>query len=135
MEPLLVYFSSKSLNTHKFVCDLNINAQRIPLSKNEPFPQIDKPYILVTPTYGGDNGQGAVPKQVIRFLNKKNNRYLILGVIASGNKNFGKYYGFAGDVISQKCNIPLLYKFELRGTKSDRVKVEEGVTRIWQQLL
>ena len=64
---------------------------------------VDEPYVLVVPTYGGGDGQGAVPKQVIRFLNDPQNRSLIRGVIGAGNTNFGEAYGLAGDIIAAKC--------------------------------
>lgn len=107
---------------------------RIPLDKKDSMPIIEEPYILVCPTFAGDDGSGAVPKQVIHFLNMANNRSLIRGVIASGNRNFGKYYGYAGKVISQKCNVPFLYKFELMGTKEDIINVENGVKNLWEAL-
>jgi protein involved in ribonucleotide reduction len=68
-----------------------------------------------------------VPKQVIRFLNDVRNRALIRGVIASGNLNFGRDFGRAGDVISAKCGVPYLYRFELMGTDEDVVWVREGL--------
>lgn len=127
----LVYFSSLSGNTDKFVRKLGLNNKRIPLSPKEPEIYADKPYILVSPTYADADGNGAVPKQVIRFLNDVNNRQLLVGVIAGGNTNFGKYYGYAGTVISKKCNVPLLYKFELTGTDRDIINVKQGVSRLW----
>ncbi len=116
---LLVYFSSKSENTHKFVEKVGFRSVRIPFSAEECIPSVREPYILLTPTYAGDQGQGAVPKQVIRFLNDPENRAWIRGVIASGNRNFGKYYAHAGDVISAKCKVPYLYRFELMGMPED----------------
>ena len=57
-----------------------------------------RPFVLIVPTYCGEGGKGAVPKQVIRFLNDAENRAHIRGVIAAGNSNFGDTYGIAGDV-------------------------------------
>jgi protein involved in ribonucleotide reduction len=57
---------------------------------------------------------------------------LIRGVIASGNRNFGEAYGRAGDVISQKCDVPYLYRFELMGTQ-DIENVRKGVSEFWQR--
>lgn len=129
----LIYFSSLSGNTHKFVGKLGIRNYRIPLSPKDPDIQAKRPYILVLPTYADADGNGAVPKQVIKFLNDPDNRKLMVGVIAGGNTNFGKYYGYAGNVISKKCNVPLLYKFELTGTDQDIINVQRGVSRLWDQ--
>lgn len=117
----LVYFSSVSENTHRFVKKLEIPALRIPLrAAPETSALVTEPFILITPTYGGGSRKGAdVPKQVIRFLNQESNRNLLRGVIASGNTNFGADFCRAGIVVSQKCGVPLLHRFELLGTSQD----------------
>ena len=69
-----------------------------------------------------------MPKQVIRFLNDEHNRSFIRAVIASGNSNFGTDFGLAGDVISAKCKVPYVYRFELLGTAEDVERVREGLT-------
>jgi protein involved in ribonucleotide reduction len=129
----LVYFSSVSGNTRRFVEKLGRPADRIPLyAKDDPL-KATEPYVLVVPTYGGGNGQGAVPKQVIRFLNDEGNRSLIRGVIGAGNTNFGEAYCLAGDIISAKCRVPHLYKFEVFGTEDDVRVVNEGLDSLWHQ--
>lgn len=128
----IVYFSSRSENTHRFVGRLGVGARRIPHSLSESL-QVEAPYVLILPTYSGEGGKGAVPKQVIRFLNDAENRGNIRGVIAAGNSNFGETYGLAGDVISKKCQVPYLYRFELLGTDEDVVNVKHGLERFWTQ--
>lgn len=129
----LIYFSTQSGNTHKFVERLALPSIRIPISPKDDMVHAEEPFILVTPTYADSEGNGAVPKQVIKFLNNEHNRKLMIGVIAGGNTNFGKFYGHAGTVISKKCNVPLLYKFELTGTLKEVHDVKQGVTKLWQQ--
>ncbi|WP_130626736.1 class Ib ribonucleoside-diphosphate reductase assembly flavoprotein NrdI [Enterobacter sp. A8] len=128
----LVYFSSSSENTLRFMERVGLPAVRIPLNERERI-QVDAPYILVVPSYGGGGTAGAVPRQVIRFLNDPHNRALIRGVIAAGNRNFGDAFGRAGDVISQKCGVPYLYRFELMGTQQDVENVRKGVNEFWQR--
>ncbi|WP_078624248.1 class Ib ribonucleoside-diphosphate reductase assembly flavoprotein NrdI [Streptomyces monomycini] len=61
----LVYFSSVSENTRRFVGRLGLPAQRIPLRPHrDGMPRITGSYVLIVPAYGSDQG-GAVPKQVI----------------------------------------------------------------------
>ena len=72
-----------------------------------------------------DDG-GYVPKQVIAFLNNEHNRSLLRGVIAAGNTNFGAEFGYAGDVVSRKCGVPYLYRFELMGTPGRRDRRPRG---------
>ncbi|MGG7795433.1 class Ib ribonucleoside-diphosphate reductase assembly flavoprotein NrdI [Klebsiella aerogenes] len=129
---LIVYFSSSSENTHRFVQRLALPAVRIPLNERERI-QVDEPYILIVPSYGGGGTAGAVPRQAIRFLNDPHNRRLIRGVIAAGNRNFGEAYGRAGEVIAHKCGVPYLYRFELMGTQQDVDNVRKGVSEFWQR--
>lgn len=129
----LVYFSSASENTHRFVQKLGLSAQRIPLRPTDEFLHVTEPYVLVVPTYGGGNEGGAVPRQVVKFLNDEDNRALIRGVIAAGNTNFGEAYCIAGDIVAAKCHVPYLYAFELMGTTEDVSSVREGLGRFWQR--
>ena len=129
----LVYFSSVSDNTHRFVTKLGLPAQRIPLRPGDGQLRVTEPYVLVVPTYGGGNEGGAVPRQVIKFLNDEDNRALIRGVIAAGNTNFGSAYCIAGRIVAAKCDVPYLYGFELMGTAEDVTRVREGLGRFWQR--
>ncbi len=132
---MLVYFSSVSGNTARFVGKLGIPARRIPLHRREADLVVDEPFVLVTPTYGGGQGRGeekgAVPKQVIRFLNDERNRRNLRGVISAGNTNFGEAYGIAGDIISRKCRVPHLYRLEVFGTQDDVDRVSDGLEKWW----
>jgi protein involved in ribonucleotide reduction len=134
--PLLVYFSIASGNTKRFIEKLGARAVRIPLHQTDPALVVDEPFILVTPTYGGGQGRGeekgAVPRQVIRFLNDERNRRLIRGVISAGNTNFGEHFCVAGDIISRKCQVPHLYRLEVFGTPEDVDRVSEGLERWWK---
>ncbi|GAC56202.1 protein NrdI [Gordonia hirsuta DSM 44140 = NBRC 16056] len=135
--PLIVYFSSVSENTRRFVDKTGARSLRIPLFDRNGEFRVDEPYILISPTYGGGKssaraegahaGGGYVPKQVIRFLNNEHNRSLIRGVIAAGNTNFGEEFCLAGDIISNKCQVPYLYRFELMGTEDDVERVRSGL--------
>ena len=130
----IVYFSSATGNTRRFVEKLGLPAQRIPLLKSDEFLHIDQPYVLIVPTYGGGNLKGAVPKQVIAFLNDPGNRSHCVGVISSGNTNFGTAYCLAGDIVAAKLGIPHMYKFELLGTSEDVSRVREGLKEFWQKI-
>ena len=130
----VVYFSSASENTRRFIEKLGVEADRIPLYPTEEPLTVDEPYVLVLPTYGGGNDKGAVPKQVIKFLNDEHNRSLIRGVVSAGNTNFGTAYCIAGDIVAAKCHVPHLYKFELFGTSEDVVNVRNGLEELWKQL-
>ena len=132
----LVYFSSVTETTHRFVQKLGLPAIRIPVKASEGSIEVNEPYVLILPTYGRGRGNGAVgyvPKQVIKFLNNEHNRSLIRGVIAAGNTQFGDEYCFAGDVVSSKCNVPYLYRFEMMGTAEDVEAVREVLADFWKE--
>ncbi|ABE57740.1 MULTISPECIES: class Ib ribonucleoside-diphosphate reductase assembly flavoprotein NrdI [Chromohalobacter] len=119
----VVYFSTQSGNTRRFVEKLDVPAQRIPRSRNDAPLRVTRPYVLILPTYGDGDPRTAVPGPVIRFLNDPRNRALIQGVVAGGNTNFGAAFGLAGRVVAHKCEVPLLHRFELMGTPEDVAKV------------
>ncbi len=129
--PHLVYFSSATENTKRFVERLGVPALRIPLRPRDEPIEMDRPYVLVVPTYGGGKLKGAVPKQVIKFLNDPKNRELCRGVISAGNTNFGTAYCKAGDIVANKVGVPHLYRFELLGTSRDVSLVKEGLKKFW----
>lgn len=129
---LIVYFSSVTENTRRFVDKLGLPSMRIPIRRSEEPLTVNEPYVLITPTYGGGvsmTGQNSrpVPKQVIRFLNDEHNRSFIRAVVAGGNTNFGEDYCLAGDVISAKCKVPYVYRFELMGTDRDVRVLRDGL--------
>lgn len=131
---LVVYFSSATENTKRFVEKLGLPSQRIPLRRNDPELNVDEPYVLICPTYGGGvsvsgGNSRPVPGQVMRFLNNEGNRSLIRGVIAAGNSNFGADYCLAGKVIADKCKVPYLYRFELMGSAEDVAHVRRQLVQ------
>ncbi|AUB31160.1 class Ib ribonucleoside-diphosphate reductase assembly flavoprotein NrdI [Spiroplasma floricola] len=132
-EIFVVYFSSISNNTHRFMEKLDVNDSRIPYDLDEELI-VEKEYVLITPTYAGGGGdtKGAVPAQVVKFLNKEVNRNLCRGVIASGNTNFGDTFAIAGPIISRKLKVPFLYQFELLGTKHDVNTVRKILNDLWE---
>lgn len=132
----LIYFSSVSNYTHRFVEKLQLPADqtaRLPVRTRDETLQATEPFVLILPTYGANGGKGSVPKQVIKFLNVEANRQLLRGVIGSGNTNFQESYCIAGDIVAQKCGVPHLYRFELMGTADDVSRVHKGLEEFWKQ--
>ncbi|MBD8021757.1 class Ib ribonucleoside-diphosphate reductase assembly flavoprotein NrdI [Brevibacterium gallinarum] len=132
---LVVYYSGGSEYTHKFVNKLDHPGLRLPLLTKDPTPIVSEPFVLITPTYGAGRNRGAVPKQVIKFLNVEENRNRLVGVIGAGNTNFGEYYCAAAYKVAAKCQVPLLYNFELLGMPEDVEKVNKGLDSLCQQPL
>ena len=117
---IVVYYSRfrntkamlKKLNTHLNVVDIaNYDG------KNE--------YVLITPTYG----IGEVPDEVNEFL--KLHYENMLGVISSGNTNWGPRYGNAGRIISETYKVPWLYRYELRGYDEDIENIRKVLDNLY----
>lgn len=127
-----MFFSSVTENTARMVQKLDLPAVRIPLktADAESFT-VDEDFILMTPTYGS----GRVPPQVVKFLNFEPNRVRCKGVIGSGNRNFFEDFAKAGDIVSAKLQVPILYRFELAGTNEDVQILREGIENFWQKSL
>ena len=129
----VVYFSSVSENTKRFVDKLGVPSYRIPIPLSEAASYThNADSVLVTPTYGGGNENNTVPKQVIKFLNNPENRKHIKAVIAGRNTNFGTHFCKAGEIIARKLGVPILYRFEITGTPEDVVEVKERLEKLWQ---
>lgn len=123
---LVVYYSSKTENTHRFVQKLGFT-NTLRLLRGSDTPEIKEKYILICPSYGGGGTKGSIPKEVYGLLNNEANRKNMIGVIGAGNTNFGVAYCQAAKMISEKCRVPLLYNFELMGSDDDIEKIKRGV--------
>lgn len=122
----IVYFSNYSGNTKRFVERLNENdAIRIPIDRSDRGITVDRPYVLLVPTYGGGEGRAAIPRQVRSFLNVRENRALLRGVVGFGNTNFGEHFCRAADLISAKTGVPVIARVEIFGTEDDVNTVKE----------
>ncbi|MDQ2067595.1 class Ib ribonucleoside-diphosphate reductase assembly flavoprotein NrdI [Xinfangfangia sp. CPCC 101601] len=129
----LVYFSSGSGNTARFVARLGLPALRVPQRATETMPAPLTPFVLICPTYADGFGRGAVPKQVIGFLNDPSRRALLRGVIGAGNRSFGATFALSGRVIAEKCAVPWLTSFELAGTEADTLRIRDGLHKFWRE--
>jgi protein involved in ribonucleotide reduction len=90
-------------------------------------------YILITPTHGF----GDIPEKVQEFLTRDSNHENMVGVCASGRsiwKLRGTYCKSA-DVIHDKYGVPILLKFEMKGTSKDRETLFERIEQIEQEKL
>lgn len=126
---MIVYFSTKSGNTRRFVEKLTDEAIRIPFEADLPMPEVEEPFVLIFPSYGGGHIKGAVPAPVIRFLNNPNNREHLQGIVGTGNTNFGAGYCLGAHIAAEKCGVPLIRKVELFGTPEDVDIVSKEIAR------
>jgi protein involved in ribonucleotide reduction len=127
----IIYFSNYSGNTKRFVEKLDDTAIRIPIDWRSNNITASHPYVLFVPTYGGGEGRAAIPRQVRSFLNIKENRDLLRGVVGFGNTNFGEHFCKAADLISQKTGVPVVARVEIFGTTDDVIKVKERMRMLY----
>lgn len=114
-----IYYATLTGNCSRFIARTGLEATNIQDEK-----LTTEPFVLVTYTFGF----GAVPEDVKKWLDD-NHQYL-RGVAVSGNKNWGGFYGMAGEIIAKQYNVPLLLKFELSGTKDDAELFKRKVDEI-----
>lgn len=131
----IVYFSSVTENTKRFVDKLGFPSTRIGMKIKGDFLNVDYPYALAIPSYKGGANTGAVPRQVINFLNDEKNRSLCVGILGAGNINFNVDYNIGSKIASEKLQVPVLYRFELMGTPTDVENVQKGLNNNWEELL
>jgi protein involved in ribonucleotide reduction len=116
---MLVVYDSRTGNVEKFIKKIGSPSVRISSGL-----EITEPFVLVTYT----TGFGLIPPSTGDFL--KRCKYFMLGVASSGNRNWGKNFGKAADLISNSFNVPLLAKFELFGTDRDVENFRLGVSSL-----
>lgn len=104
----LIAYDSKTGNVRRFIRKLQMPAIQI-----EEAMTLDEPFVLVTYT----TGFGQIPEKVVSFLER--NHEQMIGVSASGNRNWGEGFARSADRISEKYGVPVLCKFELSGTDRD----------------
>lgn len=125
---MICYFSSKTGNTERFVKSLDNSLPLYNIQKKGDVFVAKHNFVLFVATYCNGEGKNAIPKQVIEFI--KRNHTKMVGVVSSGNRNFGKYYAISGDIVSRNCGVPLLHKYELFGTETDKEKINDILKKI-----
>ncbi|MEK4267916.1 class Ib ribonucleoside-diphosphate reductase assembly flavoprotein NrdI [Bacillus sp. FSL W8-0940] len=105
---MLIAYYSLAGNVRRFVAKTGLPAAEIKADM-----LLTEPFVLVTGTYGF----GQVAGTVWDFL--ADNGDLMAGVAASGNRNWGRNFAKAADLIAEEYGVPIVHKFELAGTAED----------------
>lgn len=119
---MLVVYASRTGNVRRFVNKLEMDA--VEIERDDMF--VDEPFVLVTYT----TGFGDVPRRVSKFLERNYRR--LVGVAASGNRNWGDTFAKSADVIAAQYDVPVILKFELTGMEQDVIMFKERVKQLWQ---
>ncbi len=83
-------------------------------------------WVLLTPSYkAGNADEVTLPAPVRAFLRSAANRRRLVGIIGSGNRNFGAYYQAAARELAEISGRPVVFEFELSGTPEDVTRCAE----------
>ena len=111
-------YASRMGKTEKLIEKLAIDAMKI----ENGTETVKGDYILFTYT----DGNGVVPNIVESFL--KNNPDGLKGVVAGGSRErHAATFGWAGDIISKKYNVPCLHKVDGEGSEEDVEKIKQMI--------
>ena len=124
MDKTPVYFYSSTSNlTGRFaqhLAELTGRAVHNLADANVRRTEASGPWVLLTPSYkAGNADEVTLPAGVRSFLRSAANRRRMVGIIGSGNRNFGEYYQAAARDLSQRSGRPVLFEFEMSGTRED----------------
>jgi ribonucleoside-diphosphate reductase protein NrdI len=92
-------------------------------------PNDHTPVFLITRSFNF----GEVSPDAKSFLDKY--QHLVVGLAVSGNRNWGKNFGAAGDKIEKQYGIPLILKFEASGLPNEVQFVKKWITNYQNQKL
>ena len=89
----------------------------------------------MTPTYAGHPQRGGyLPSAVSHWLkNQQAQRYLV-GVIGTGDINWGPEFCAAADEISRAHDVPVLHRIDRWGNEDDYTTINEGLDKHWAEL-
>ena len=125
----MYYFSSVSNLTGRFAEHLAERTGRAVFNLADSAVrrgETDGPWVLLTPSYkAGTADEVTLPAPVKAFLRSPANRRSLVGIIGSGNRNFGEYYQAAARELAAASGRPVLFEFELSGTPEDVARCAE----------
>ncbi|TSO25713.1 class Ib ribonucleoside-diphosphate reductase assembly flavoprotein NrdI [Lactobacillus sp. LL6] len=107
-----VAFYSITGQTKKFVVKTGLEAHEI----DDAWPQYEmgEKYVLITPSY-----QDFMMDSLVDFLNYKDNKKNLVGIIGCGNRNFNDLFAQTAKKLSVTLKVPILYLLEFSGTDKD----------------
>lgn len=114
-KPLIV-FKSVSGNVRNFV--KRVGYESLEITDSNALNEVADNFVIIAPTY-----ESIMLEDLEDFIDL--NHENCIGVVGSGNYNFGNDYVFTAKDISEKYDIPIIYDFENRGTKKDIIKFQQ----------
>ena len=124
------FYSSKSGMVRMFA--RNLERPIFDLGEREVRNSVPEgPWVLLTPSYKtGNEHNDTLPVPVKRFLSNATTRRRMVGIMGSGNRNFGTHYQAAARQISKMSGRPMLFEFELQGTQWDVADAQQILAQL-----
>jgi protein involved in ribonucleotide reduction len=107
-----IYYDSRTGNVERFIQKLQGMTGWEFLKIQEEQPVFEAGHLITYTTRFGE-----VPDSTKRFLLHSSS--MIKSISSSGNRNWGRNFALAADIISMEYGIPITLKFELSGTPED----------------
>lgn len=120
---MLVVYISLTGNTRRFVEKLDMKS--LELNHTDPFVEVNEDYVVILPTYSD-----TVTEIMSNFIDYKDNRKYLKGIVGGGEKNFGRYYIFSAKDLAKIHNAPLIFDFEKSGNDTDVENFKKEVQKI-----
>ena len=121
------YWSSSTRNTETLANKLATPTTRI---GKDPVGDYT---VLMLPTFEQPRLNDYVPRPVRTWLGR--NGQWVIGVIGTGNLNFGADYCRAAHDVADHLGVPVLYRAELMGTPTDIDAIDTGIQQHWGTLI
>lgn len=118
----IAYYSITG-QTKKFVTKTGLAAHQI--TDDLPEYQMKEKYVLITPSY-----QDFMMDSIVDFLNYKDNKENLIGLIGCGNRNFNDLFAQTAKKLSVTLKVPILYLLEFSGTAEDVENVKKIISNL-----
>lgn len=118
-----VAYYSITGQTKKFVMKTGLEAHEI--TDELPQYEMKDEYVLITPSY-----QDFMMDSIVDFLNYKDNKKKLVGIIGCGNRNFNDLFAQTAKKLSVTLDVPILYLLEFSGSAEDVQNVRNIIKKL-----
>lgn len=118
-----VAFYSITGQAKKFVIKTGLEAHEI--TDELPQYEMKEDYVLITPSY-----QDFMMDSIVDFLNFKDNKKKLVGIIGCGNRNFSDLFAQTAKKLSVTLKVPILYLLEFSGSTEDVQNVRNIIKKL-----
>ena len=130
--PQVYYWSQATTQGTSHVAS-HLGCPTIFIDRTTPPPTA--PYAILTPTYAGHPQRGGyLPSAVKHWLKHRAAQRYLVGVIGTGDINWGEEFCAAADEISQAHEVPVLHRIDRWGNEDDYTTINQGLDKHWAEL-